>query len=170
MVDRKVVKLNMTQAEAATYRPPPGVNVTWLEWLPSKKAVIAEFSASDVQPDPLLRRSAKDITHELGTSLRNRIIDNNMGTYHLSPRRIMRVEALLDHPFLKDAPREVKRNVEAATDVHELAVPKEAVEQMARGRKGAKIEPKEVRHVKRSEGAKYDQELYVFDVGEIDSG
>lgn len=172
MVERRTVKLNMTPEEARTYRAPPGIDIMWLEWMPSQKAVIAEFVTSDVQPDPLLRRSAKDVTHELGTALKNRVIDGNMGhQHHLSPRRAYRIEAMLDHPLLQSAPREVKRNVEAATDVHDVLLTKEQVESMAGGKRGARPEPKETRTI-RTEGinSTYEQEVYVFSFGEIDSG
>jgi hypothetical protein len=170
MIGRKIAKLNMTPQEAALYRPPPGINVIWLEWMPSKKAVVAEFVASDAQPDPILRKSAKDITHELGTSLRHRVIEE-LESYNRSPRRAMRVEALLNHPMLSDAPRDVKRHVESATDVHEVRMTKQQAEAIAPGKRGVRIDPKEIRY-ERSEGVNStsEQEVYVYEMGEIDSG
>lgn len=171
MVERRVVKLKLSPEEMQLYVPPHGVDVIWLEYKPSRNEAVAEFVTSDAQPDPLLRKSAKDIRHELGTYWRNRLLEDNI-SHHLSPRRAMRVEGLLNHPLLENAPREVKRMVDAATDVHEVKLTKEQADAMATGKRGAKAEPKEVRtEHRRSENlGEYDVETYVYEMGQIDSG
>lgn len=154
VVSRRVVELKLTQAEAELVVLPPGISVLWLDWKP--ESVVAEFIASDMIPDPTYRRNLTDIRHLLGTTFRNRLLNDNIGAHPNSPRRAMMVEAYLDHPYLtgksargSDAtPRELKRAAETATDIHEIELSSEQARRNFRLEStGERLEilPKEVR-------------------------
>ena len=172
MVDRRIVRLKATEADMNNYNPPPGINLIFLEWFHDKGEVIVEFVSSQLQPDPLLRKSAQDIRHELGTTWRNRLLQDNLGSHPKSPRRAMVVESILNHPFLTGkakgmtnrnelipsgmelTPRELKRAGETAIDVHDVEMSPEDAEQNLRlGSTGDKldIEPDEVVQYRRLE-------------------
>lgn len=156
----------MTPAEAAAYNPPLGINITWLEFIPDKQQVIAEFTASPLQPDPVFRKSMADIRHELATTWRNRLLEDNLGSHPNSPRRIMVIESILNHPFLTGEAKsmyrqnellpssiqlttpELKKAAETAIDVKEIEMsPQEAEVNLRLGSTGQKldVQPKEVR-------------------------
>lgn len=183
MVERKIARLKLTQAEVEAYRPPTGFDVVWLEWDVEHGEVVAEFIVSDMQLDPLLRKTAKDITHELGTTFRHRLLDTDMPTYTsdaLAKRNPFRLQMLLDHPLLKseDATIDMRRAADTATDVHEVELTGEQFNNIQRIKKNIKLEPKEVRQrtIKtiedKEKGTKDDwnEEIYVMDFGEVDSG
>ncbi len=137
----------MSHQEALNYVPPAGIDVNFLEWkdekgktidadakhMPFAKQVVMEFLCSDLQPDPVLRKSVKDIHHELMTSdfFRNRVVRRNLGSHAKSPRRGMMVEVNLSNPMIRDAPDEVKRAAEEATDVHDVLYTPQEIEENA---------------------------------------
>jgi hypothetical protein len=115
--------VEMTHDQALKYVPPAGVDVNWLEFMPSKNQVYIEFLCSDLQPDPILRKSIKDIHHELETSdfFRNHVLRKNVGSHpKAARRRKMMVETNLSNPLLAEAPAEIRRAAEEATDVHDV--------------------------------------------------
>lgn len=123
MIYNEVELVEMTHDQALKYVPPAGIDVNWLEFIPSKNQIYIEFLCSDLQPDPILRKSIKDIHHELETSdfFRNHVIRKNVGSHPKSaPRRKMMVETNLSNPLLATAPAEIKRAAEEATDVHDV--------------------------------------------------
>lgn len=120
----------MSHQEALNYVPPAGIDLNFLEWFPSKNQVVIEFLCSDLQPDPILRKSIKDIHHELMSSdyFRNRVIRRNLGSHEKSPRKGMMVEINLSNPLIREAPDEIRRAAEEATDVHDVLYDKEEIE------------------------------------------
>jgi hypothetical protein len=120
----------MSHDEALKYVPPAGIDVNFLEWFPSKNQVVIEFLCSDLQPDPILRKSLKDIHHELMTSdsLRNRVLRKNLGSHAKSPKRGMMVEINTANPMIRDAPAEIRRAVEEGTDRHDVYYTPEEIE------------------------------------------
>jgi hypothetical protein len=184
LVERYPVRLRLTQEEAERYTPPQGINVIWIKW-EKPDTVVAEFVCSEIYPEPLYRKTAQDLRHEVGTMFRNRIITDNLTNYPIRSRRAMTVYSLLQHPHVvgSGVPREVKRAAEAATEVHESEYTKEQVQYMAEkaGVKPGQIEAKEVRHRRKvfsdrtpegeqihSEGPL--EEVHVFDMGLVDAG
>jgi len=146
-VHRRIVELRITPDELMAFNPPRGIIMLTLEDNhrtqkviddPTEGRAIIEFGASDGQPEPILRKNLGDIRHHLGDYWRNRII-NDAITYHpKSPRRLYRIEALLDHPLLTgrpivrtpggaavrkvDVPLEIKRLADGAKDVTEVPI------------------------------------------------
>lgn len=137
--------VEMTHDQALKYVAPAGIDVNYLEWrnekgealpseakyMPFAKQVYIEFLCSDLQPDPILRKSIKDIHHELATSdfFRNHVLRKNIGSHPKSaPRRKMMVETNLSNPLLAEAPPEIRRAAEEATDVHDVLYDKQEIE------------------------------------------
>jgi len=147
------------------YNPPPGLGLIFLEWFPDRGEVIVEWTASPLQPDPVYRKSIQDIRHELGTTWRSRVLNDNITSHPKSPRRALVIESILNHPFLTGevksinareilpagmelTTREMKKAAEEAKDVHEITMtPEQAEAQLRLGSTGEKlnIEPFEVR-------------------------
>lgn len=147
-----------------------------MEWDNKKGEVVAEFVCSELDPDPLFRRNMNDIRHELGTTFRNRVIQDNISAHPSSPRRALVIESILNHPFLtgeakslgssgavrKDllpagkplTTRELQDAAEHAIDVHEVEMtPQEAEENLRLSSTGQKlkIEPDDIRQERRLE-------------------
>lgn len=186
MVERYIARLNLTHDEAVTFTPKPGIDIIWLEW-EKPDVVVAEFVGSDLYPQPLLRKSAAEIRHEVLTTFRNRVITENLGTHPKSPRRALKIETLLDHPNVTaNVPREIKMAAEAATEVHDVEMTKEQFDQVERPLTGGvrqQLEPREIRRrpkqqiternadgriVQRDTGGQ--EEVYVMSFGVIDIG
>jgi len=185
MVESFMARLKITPEEAALYNPSPGMSVTWLEFKPSKNEAVGSWCSSTMQPDPLLRKSAKDLEHEVNTVFRNRVLENNLQYHHLKPRRLMILESLLEHPQLqpnhKTVTREIKRAVEAAIDVHEVELTDRELKQIPKSHEKEKIEPIEMRQRTRkvsmmgrdgvmSVTDEFQENVNVFTVGTVDSG
>jgi hypothetical protein len=147
MINREIELVKMTHQEALSYVPPAGIDVDYLEWqdekgkkledpkqiIPFAKQVVMEFLCSDLQPDPILRKSLKDIHHELMTSdyFRDRVLRRDLGSHAKSPKKGMMVEVNLANPMIGEAPPEVKRAAEEATDVHDVLYTPQEIEQDA---------------------------------------
>lgn len=183
MVEKFIARLRITPEEAAMYNPSPGMNVAWLEFNRSKGEAVGSWSSSMMQPDPLLRKSAKDLQHEVATVFKSRMLEHNLQYHHLQPQRSMILETDLDHPDITqqpNLPREIKRAVEAAIDVHEVELTTEEVRNMPRLNPKHKIEPIETRQKMRKvnqmqrDGTvktvdEVEHDVHVFRVGTIDS-
>ena len=181
MIHRRIARLQFTHAEAIAYVPPAGINIIWLEFIPEKDQVIAEFVCSDLEPDPILRKNGKDIRHELGTTFRHRLLADNLGSHPRSPKRAMMVEHNLDSPLIKNAPEEIKRAADEQEDIHDIEVSKEDAENMkneSTGKRIKMIEPREVRQHKylsqegpeRTPVERYGPERYVYKMVRLDIG
>ena len=190
MVERRIVKLNYTPAEAATFSQPgnniPGVAIVWLNW-EKPNVVVAELVATDLAVNPIMRKSEGDLRHEVLTRFKGRVIEDNLKSYYLSPSTIFREWALIDDPMLTgpETPRQVKRAAEEAKEVVDLEITDEQLKYMksVRPNKREELEtiavetrekPKEVktslpdgRQVKKIDGY---ETVRVFKQGLIDSG
>jgi hypothetical protein len=171
MVDRRIVKLKFTQQEAENYFPPKGINVIWLEWFAEKGEVIAEFVCSELDPDPIFRKNMNDIRHELGTTFRNRVVQDNLSTHPNSPRRALVIESILNHPFITGETKglikqdllpagrpiitkEIQDAAQHAIDIHEIEYePQQVEEQFRLASTGQRlnIKPDDVRQERRLE-------------------
>ena len=148
VVHRRIVKLNVTPKELDAYNPPRGIIMLTLEQLyddkgaPKNQAYV-EFAASNFQPEEMLRKDLSDIRHHLGDFWRNRILEDAI-TYHpKSPKRLYRLEGILDHPLITgkpivrtpggvaarkvDVPLEIRRAADAAGDRHEVFIPADRI-------------------------------------------
>jgi len=140
-IHREVELVRMTHQEALSYVPPAGIDVNFIEWrnengkeiqdskqiIPFAKQVVIEFLCSDLNPDPILKKSIKDIHHELMTSdyFRNRIIRRDLGSHPKLMKRGMMVETNLDSPLVTHGPEEIRRAAEEAIDVHDILLTQE---------------------------------------------
>lgn|SRR5215216_191739 len=136
----------------SVYRPSTGVDIVWI---PTDKPNIwdAVFVGSDLYPEQEWQKSAADIRNEILTTLRGRILSDNLGPFPQEPKRILKIETFLDHPNVTSqtsgASRELRKAAEAATEVHDVEMTKEQFESLEQPRSGAKLEPREVRTKKR---------------------
>jgi len=177
------------------YIPPKGIDVAWLNW-EAPDIVVAEFGCSDLQPEMKFRKSKADILHELGTNLRHRIITEDLtGAYHIQSPRFMKLDVVLNHPLITNAEGpnadEIRRAADSASEVHDIEVTKEGLEQMkhslntdkTRGLRKQQFiaEPKERRLKTRKiydrdrDGKptvkeEFQEEVFVYQSGTIDSG
>jgi hypothetical protein len=131
-----MARLAMSYEESLKYVPPAGLNVSFLEWLDEQgktieepqqiimnaKQVVIEYLCTDKEPDPVLNKSMNDIRHELGTTWRNRLLEDNLSSHPQRPRKGMMVEINLGSTLLKDAPEDIRRAADAATDIHDIEV------------------------------------------------
>ena len=186
MVERYIARLRLTEEEAALYSPKTGIDVLWLEW-EKPDVVVVEFVGSDLFPDPNQRMKAVDIRNEVHQVFRGRIIDDNLGTHHLSPKRALKIESVLEHPNVTStasgATRELKKAAEAATEVRDIEMTKEQFDALKRPESGQEIKPREIRRktrpiyekqsdgrmVMRQDAGKTD-EYYVVSFGILDIG
>ena len=166
MIDRRIVKLNVSQDELASWTAPKGISFVVLEWIPVKEQAIIEFACSELAIDPLERKNMTDIRHILGTQWRNRLIEDNITNHPASPKRIMTVGGILNHPFITGEgektfkgrsmlqsgkpiiSQELKKAADSAIDLHEIEMsPTQAQQNLKLGSTGEplKIEPREVR-------------------------
>lgn len=177
----------MTHEDALAYRPPTGIDVNFMGW-EKEDVVVVEFVGTDLHPNELYKKTVGEIRHEVQTAFRNRLISDNLGTYHQASPRVMQVHAILEHPLVSGpgVSREIKRAAEAATDVHEIEMTRDEVREMKQNLPHPKyqadyLEPKEIRHRKRRfmdrtpEGKEIVREepaedVSVFTSGLIDSG
>jgi len=190
MVERQWVRLNLTPEQVNNYDPPKGIDVSWVRW-EKPNVVVAEFMCSDLQPDPIYRKTADELRHEILTHFKTKIIDDNLGSYYLSSARGMKIDTVLNSPLVtgRTVPRAIKRAAEAATEVHDIELTLSEVEQMKREAVKAgvlpntktEITPKEKlfrkrKVVSRSPDGKETvleepiEEVQVFEFGCIDSG
>jgi hypothetical protein len=145
LIHGEIELVQMTHNEALNYVPPAGIDVNFIEWqdekgkkitepkfMPFAKQVVMEFLCSDLQPDPVLRKSLKDIHHELLTNdyLRNHVLKRNLGSQEKikNIKRRMMVEVNLANPMIREAPAEIRRAAEEATDVHDVLYSPEEIE------------------------------------------
>jgi hypothetical protein len=186
MVERYISKLRLTPEEYNAYHPPTGVDMIKLEEGPG--FFVVAFVGSDLFPNPLLRKTAADIRHEITTTppFRNRILEDNLQTHPNLPARLMKIETVLDHPNVTRGPhvsRELKMAAEAATEVHNVELTKEQFEEIDRDNDtGHKMEPKEIRRKTRQVMEKtadgrvvtrdtgHVEESYIVQFGIVDIG
>lgn len=186
MVERLISRLRLTQEEAVQYRPTPGIDIIWLEW-EKPDVVVAEFVGSDLQPDPRLRITAAEMRDSIHKTLRGRILDDNLTTHQLSPRRALKIETFLEHPEVSKtssgATPAIKKAADAATEVHDIELTKDQFDNIKRAEDGTPITPREIRRktrplyekaqdgrmIMRQDAGKTD-EYYVMSYGVIDIG
>jgi hypothetical protein len=146
LVETYIARLRLTPEEVAAYNPRPGVDVLWLE-REKPDVMVAQFVGSDLYPQPHLRRTAAQLRTEVLDTFRGRVIDDNL-TYHpKTPRRLLKIETILDHPNVSSGvTRELKMAAEGATEVHDVEMTKEEFDEVKYDREsGRYLMPKEVR-------------------------
>lgn len=185
MVERYRARLELTPEQQRTYTPPKGTDVVWIATdNPNIWDVI--YVGSDLFPEQELQKTATQIRNEVVSTLRGRILGENLGPFPQEPKRILKIETFLDHPNVMSqgsgATRELRRAAEAATEVHDIEMTKEEFQQLERPASGARLEPREIRQKRRlvrsvtPEGriqtveSGPTEELYVMSFGIIDIG
>lgn len=94
-VFRRIVRLNMTQAQAEGYTPPRGIDVVWLEFL-NDGTCFAELVACDRQPNAVERRTAADLATEvLVLQGLGRVNQPVVPSHPNSPGTILQLEGVL---------------------------------------------------------------------------
>lgn len=182
MVEHYIAKLKLTPEEYNSYNPSTGVDMVKLEEGPDYFVVV--FVGSDLNPNPILQKTASEIRHDVLTTFRNRILEDNITTHPMLPPRLQKIETILDHPNVTShVSRELKMAAEAATEVHDVELTKEQFDEIKKDREsGRELEPKEIRRkrsqvmerqsdgrvVTRDSGR--EEERYVVQFGVVDIG
>lgn len=185
MVERYIAKLRLTPEEQLLYLPSKGIDIIWLE-RESPDVVVGEFVGSDLYPEAQWRKSAADIRNEVLTTLRGRVLEDNMAGHPKSPQRIMKLETFVDHPNMTSqgsgANRDIRKAAEAATEVHDVEMTKEQFDLLDRPHSGEELQPREIRRKKvirrnvRADGrvelldTGATEEKYVMSFGLVDIG
>jgi hypothetical protein len=147
VVETYLAEIRITPQQLAAYNPPPGFGMTVCEYKPAldptQSSAVLLFCVSELQPESVLRKTAKDIQHEIQTTFRGRVLADKMPSHWNAPKRALILETALDHPHIakaKDVPREVRRAAEGASDIHEIELTDDQLADIPAGPRGERLE------------------------------
>ncbi len=151
VVERLITKLRLTKEEAGIYSTTQinGPNIIWLEW-EKPDIVIAEFVGTPLQIAEEQRRNLSQMKDFVLNRFKGRVIDANLGTHYLSPKRALSVRAIMNHPLVSGngVPSEIKRAAEASKEVQEIGLTRAQVDHIKKTTK-QEIPVKDVRRRER---------------------